>query len=126
GGLAKKHDPHAGAKLRAFYLGFIARPVTDDLAQRQAEGEKARADHAPTADAIPGSLVFRGPPLPRPSFVVLPRHYQQPGAEDGATGGGRGRSGPRGPPCRRSSPPRPVPASRGSTWPTGSFHPITR
>jgi hypothetical protein len=79
GGPAKKDDPQAVAKLRAFYLAFVARPVSDDLAQRQAEWEKARTDHAAAADAIPGTMVFRDLPVPRDAVVMIRGQYDKPG-----------------------------------------------
>lgn len=79
GGPAGKHDPNAVAKLQAFYLAYIARPVTDELSQCQSEWEKARANHAAAADAIPGTMVFRDLPVPRDAFVMLRGQYDKPG-----------------------------------------------
>jgi hypothetical protein len=78
-GPAGKHTQEAVAKLRAFYLSFIARPVSEELATCQAEWEKARADHFAAADAIPGSMVFRDLDVPRNSFVMLRGQYDKPG-----------------------------------------------
>ncbi|HSQ55253.1 MAG TPA: DUF1553 domain-containing protein, partial [Gemmata sp.] len=79
GGPSKKHPPEDVAKLRAFYLAFVARPATDELAKVQAAWERARADHQAAADAIPGSLVFRDLPVPRDSFVMIRGQYNKPG-----------------------------------------------
>src|SRR5262249_52269071 len=79
GGPAKKPAPEAVAKLRAFYLAFIARPVNGALAIAQTDWEKARADHAAAADAIPGTMVFRDLDVPRDSFVMLRGQYDKPG-----------------------------------------------
>ncbi|HVL11311.1 MAG TPA: PSD1 and planctomycete cytochrome C domain-containing protein [Gemmata sp.] len=79
GGPDKKHAPEQVAKLRAFYLAFVARPQTEDLARAQAAWEKARADHLAAADAIPGTMVFGDLPVPRDAFVMLRGQYDKPG-----------------------------------------------
>lgn len=71
GGPSKPYPPSLAARLRAYYLAFVARPATDDLTAARAEWEKARAEHAIAADAIPGTMVFRDLPVPRDSFVML-------------------------------------------------------
>jgi len=75
----KKHTPEAVAKLRAFYLAFVARPVTDELAAAQIAWEKARTDHHAAADAIPGTMVFKDLDVPRDAFVMLRGQYDKPG-----------------------------------------------
>src|SRR5207237_1113404 len=75
----KKQTPEAVAKLRAYYLAYVARPVNDDLAARQVAWEKAEADHHAAADAIPGTMVFGDLPTPRDSFVMLRGQYDKPG-----------------------------------------------
>ena len=79
GGPSKPYLPSDAAKLRAYYLAFIARPAMPELALRQKEWEKARAEHFIAADAIPGTLVFRDLPVPRDSFVILRGQYDKPG-----------------------------------------------
>jgi hypothetical protein len=79
GGPEKKHTPEAVAKLRAYYLAYIARPIDDELAIRQQEWEKARANHLAAADAIPGTMVFRDLEVPRDSFVMLRGQYDKKG-----------------------------------------------
>ena len=79
GGPDKKQSPEGVAKLRDFYLAFIARPISDELAKAQAEWEKARSDHAAAEDAIPGSLIFRDLGMPRQAFVMLRGQYDKPG-----------------------------------------------
>ena len=79
GGPAKAHMPSDAAKLRAYYLAFVARPATPDLVTRQQEWEKARAEHFIAADAIPGTLVFRDLPVPRDAFVMVRGQYDKPG-----------------------------------------------
>ncbi|MCE9562035.1 MAG: PSD1 and planctomycete cytochrome C domain-containing protein [Planctomycetes bacterium] len=79
GGPDKKPTPEAVAKLRAFYLAFVARPVTDELAAAQLVWEKARADHYAAADAIPGTMVFRDLDVPRDAFVMLRGQYDKAG-----------------------------------------------
>ncbi len=78
-GPEKEQPPDAVAKLRAFYLAYIARPVTDELAARQAEWEKARADHEAAEDAIPGTLTFANRATPRDAFVMMRGQYDKPG-----------------------------------------------
>jgi hypothetical protein len=79
GGPAKKHAPEDVAKLRAFYLAFVARPVTEELTAGQREWEEARAAHLAAADAIPGTMVFRDLPVPRDAFVMIRGQYDKPG-----------------------------------------------
>jgi hypothetical protein len=76
---SQKLDPKAVDALRAFYLAFIARPVTDELARAQSQWEQARAEHAAAADAIPGTMVFRDLPVPRDAFVMIRGQYDKPG-----------------------------------------------
>lgn len=79
GGPAKSPAAADVAKLRAFYLAYVARPATDDLKSARAAWEAARADHAVAADAIPGSMVFRDLPVPRDAFVMIRGQYDKPG-----------------------------------------------
>jgi hypothetical protein len=79
GGPGKKHPPEAVAKLRAFYLAFVARPASDELAARQAEWEQARADREAADAAIPGTLIFRDAAKPRDTFVMTRGQYDKPG-----------------------------------------------
>ena len=79
GGPDKKHELAAVAKLRAFYLAFVARPATDELDSLQDAWEKSRADHEATDDAIPGTMIFRDLGMPREAFVMTRGQYNQPG-----------------------------------------------
>jgi hypothetical protein len=79
GGPAKPHKPSDADKLRAFYLAHVARPATDELKAARAAWEKARAEHAIAADAIPGTMVFRDLPVPRDSFVMIRGQYDKKG-----------------------------------------------
>jgi hypothetical protein len=79
GGPDKQHPPEAVAKLRAFYLAFLARPFGDELAAGQAEWEKARADREAADAAIPGTMIFRDRESPRDTFVMLRGQYDKPG-----------------------------------------------
>lgn len=79
GGPSKPYQPSEAAKLQAYYLAYIARPATDELKARRAEWEKARAEHAIAADAIPGTLVFKDLPVPRDSFVMIRGQYDKKG-----------------------------------------------
>ena len=79
GGPGKKPTLEAVAKLRAFYLAYIARPVSDELAARQAEWDAARANREAADDAIPGTMTFRDLGVPREAFVMLRGQYDKPG-----------------------------------------------
>jgi len=79
GGPSKPYQPSEAAKLQAYYLAYIARPATAELKARRAEWEKARAEHAIAADAIPGTLVFKDLPVPRDSFVMIRGQYDKKG-----------------------------------------------
>ncbi|OWK43813.1 PSD1 and planctomycete cytochrome C domain-containing protein [Fimbriiglobus ruber] len=79
GGPDKKHPPEGVAKLRAFYLAYIARPVSDELASLQAAWEKARADHEAAETAIPGTMIYRDLSKPRDAFVMARGQYDKPG-----------------------------------------------
>lgn len=79
GGPSKRYRPSDAAKLRAYYLAYIARPATDELKQRYDEWEKSRAEHHIAADAIPGTMVFGDLPVPRNAYVMLRGQYDKPG-----------------------------------------------
>lgn len=79
GGPSKPYIPSDAARLREYYLAFVARPVTDELKKRRAAWEKAKAEHLIAADAIPGTLVFKDLPVPRDAFVMLRGQYNKPG-----------------------------------------------
>jgi hypothetical protein len=66
------------AKLRAYYLAHIARPI-GELAVVHAEWEKARADQQAADDAIPGTFIFKDLDRPRDAFVMLRGEYDKPG-----------------------------------------------
>lgn len=67
------------AKLRTFYISYVARPITDELAARQAEWEKARADREAAETAIPGTMTFADRAMPRDAFVMARGQYDKPG-----------------------------------------------
>jgi hypothetical protein len=69
----------AVARLRAFYLAHVARPVTDELAARQAEWEKARAEREAAEAAIPGTMIFADQAPSRDAFVMARGQYDRPG-----------------------------------------------
>ncbi len=78
-GPSKPYLPSDAAKLQAYYLAYIARPVAPELALRQKAWEAARAEHMIAADAIPGTMVFKDLPVPRDSFVMLRGQYDKKG-----------------------------------------------
>ena len=65
--------------MRAHYLAYIARSATAELKQCRTKWEKARAEHAIAADAIPGTLVFKERPVPRDSLVMIRGQYDKKG-----------------------------------------------
>lgn len=79
GGPAKKHSPEAIAKLRGYYLAFVARPVSEELEACQVAWEKARADREAADTAIPGTMIFRDRDKPRDAFVMTRGQYDKPG-----------------------------------------------
>jgi hypothetical protein len=78
-GPGKPQPADAVARLRAFYLAHVARPVTDELAARQAEWEKARADREAAEAAIAGTMTFADRAKPRDAFVMTRGQYDRPG-----------------------------------------------
>lgn len=79
GGPGKPHSPERVQRLWAFYVAHVARPMNEELALARAEWERARAEHALAADAIPGTMVFGDLSVPRDSFVMLRGQYDKPG-----------------------------------------------
>jgi hypothetical protein len=75
----KKPDPAALAKLRAFYLANVFRPVGGPLAEARVAWERARADREAADAAIPGTMIFRDLPKPRDAFVMTRGQYDKPG-----------------------------------------------
>jgi hypothetical protein len=78
-GPGKPQPADAVAKLRAFYIAYVARPVTDELAARQTEWERARADRQVAETAIPGTMTFADRAKPRDAFVMTRGQYDRPG-----------------------------------------------
>ncbi|MDB5312315.1 MAG: hypothetical protein JWO38_6517 [Gemmataceae bacterium] len=79
GGPEKKHPPETVAKLRSFYLAYVARPVDADLTARRADWEQTRAGREIADDAIPGTMIFRDLGMSREAFVMLRGQYDKPG-----------------------------------------------
>jgi hypothetical protein len=75
----KPQPADAVIKLRTFYLAYIVRPVTRELAARQADWEKARADREAADAAIPGTMTFADRTTPRDAFVMTRGQYNRPG-----------------------------------------------
>jgi hypothetical protein len=67
------------AALRQFFLAFIARPINDELRERQREWLDAQAAVATFEDSIPGTMIFKDLDKPRESFVMLRGQYDKPG-----------------------------------------------
>jgi hypothetical protein len=78
GGPDGKYAPDAVARLRSFYLAFVARPASNELAARQAKWARARGEREAADAAIPGSLVFRDLDVPRSAFVMPRGQYDRP------------------------------------------------
>ena len=79
GGPGKPHRPERVQHLWAFYVAHVARPMNEELALARVEWERARAEHAIAADAIPGTMVFGDLSVPRDSFVMIRGQYDKPG-----------------------------------------------
>jgi hypothetical protein len=75
----RPHAAAAVARLKAFYLAYIARPVSDELAARLALWERTRADREAADAAIPGTMIFREAAAPRQAFVMTRGQYDRPG-----------------------------------------------
>jgi hypothetical protein len=67
------------AKLRRFYLAYVARPVNADLAERRRAWEEARAARMIADEAIAGTFIYRDEAQPREAFVMLRGQYDKPG-----------------------------------------------
>src|SRR5205814_945145 len=72
-GSAARAGPVGAAERRG------GRPVTAELAARQAAWEKARADREAAEAAIPGTLVFADRDTPRDALVMARGQYDRPG-----------------------------------------------
>jgi hypothetical protein len=79
GGPGRPHSPERVQRLWEFYVAHIARPANEEIALARAEWERARAEHARIADAIPGTMVFRDFAVPRDAFVMIRGQYDKPG-----------------------------------------------
>jgi hypothetical protein len=79
GGPGKPASPERVQRLWAFYVAHVARPASEEIALARAEWERARAEHALAADAIPGTMVFGDLAVPRDSFVMIRGQYDKPG-----------------------------------------------
>lgn len=78
-GPSGKHSPKTVAKLRAFYLAYVASPENDAIANHRRAWEKTRTDRAAAEAAIPGTLIFRDLDTPREAFMMSRGQYDQPG-----------------------------------------------
>jgi hypothetical protein len=78
-GPEKPQPADSVARLRTFYLAYVARPVTDELAAWQAEWEKTRADREAADAAVPGTMTFADRVQPRDAFVMTRGQYDKPG-----------------------------------------------
>jgi hypothetical protein len=79
GGPDKQHPAEAVDKLRAYYLAYVARPMTGELAEARRAWEQARAAHQIADTAPPGTMIFRDLDKPRDAFVMLRGQYDKPG-----------------------------------------------
>jgi hypothetical protein len=78
-GPGKPQNPERVQRLWAFYVAHVARPLSEEIALARAGWERARAEHALLADAIPGTMVFGDMAVPRDSFVMIRGQYDKPG-----------------------------------------------
>jgi len=75
----KALPPELSAKLRQFYLAFVARPQTKELTIARTAWEGARVARLIADEAAPGSMVYREMEKPRESFVMIRGQYDKPG-----------------------------------------------
>ena len=71
------------AKLRAFFVAYIARPTSiandKELVETRESYEQAVADRHTLEDSIPGTFIFKDMEKPRDAFVMLRGQYDKPG-----------------------------------------------
>ena len=66
-------------KLVRFYLGFVARPASDEIGTARVAWETARVARIVAEDSAPGTFVFKDIDKPRDSFVMLRGQYDKKG-----------------------------------------------
>ncbi|HVV99976.1 MAG TPA: PSD1 and planctomycete cytochrome C domain-containing protein [Planctomycetaceae bacterium] len=71
--------PELREKLLRFYLTWIARPVNDELRDKQTAWLDAQSARAAYEDSLPGTFIFKELEKPREAFVMLRGQYDKPG-----------------------------------------------
>lgn len=79
GGPDKALSSDEAAKLRRFYLGVIARPVSEEVASARLAWEAARAAKIVAEETAPGTFIFKDTDKPRDSFVMVRGQYDKKG-----------------------------------------------
>jgi hypothetical protein len=72
-------EPAVLDKLLRFYLAHVARPFDENLAQKRAAWQAARAARMAADEAIPGTMIFKELEKPREAFVMTRGQYDKPG-----------------------------------------------
>ncbi|MDB5390299.1 MAG: hypothetical protein JWM11_5945, partial [Planctomycetaceae bacterium] len=71
--------PELRDKLLRFYLAYIARPVNDEIRDRQAQWLAAQVTRMTLEDGVAGTFIFKEMDKPRDAFVMLRGQYDKPG-----------------------------------------------
>ncbi len=75
----KNPTPELREKLLRFYLAFVARPIAEELAQRQQAWLDAQTQRAALEESIPGTFIFKELDQPRDAFVMVRGQYDKTG-----------------------------------------------
>lgn len=78
-GLEKDATDESREKLLRYYLAYIARPVNEELKQRQDDWQQAQAARTTLEESIPGTFIFKELEKPRDAFVMMRGQYDKPG-----------------------------------------------
>ncbi|WP_010583482.1 PSD1 and planctomycete cytochrome C domain-containing protein [Schlesneria paludicola] len=78
-GPEKVLSPDELAKLRRYYLGFVARPQNDEIASARSAWETARTAKVVAEDSAPGTFIYKDIDKPRESFVMVRGQYDKKG-----------------------------------------------
>ena len=78
-GPEKELTAEQSAMLRRYFLGFIARPQTDEIASARSTWETARTARIIAEDSSPGTFIYKDVDKPRESFVMVRGQYDKKG-----------------------------------------------
>lgn len=66
-------------KLLRYFLAYIARPVNDELRDRQTAWVAGQVTRSILEESVPGTFIFKELEKPRDAFVMLRGQYDKPG-----------------------------------------------